>query len=83
MANKLPKQTIVNNAEVCRCGCHGSDPWHRSLYKRTVTVTGQDEGTVKMPYSTQPVRVTQAYYGDVKLSNLWDVDRDSIVWDKV
>lgn len=66
---------IINRLGPCRCGCQGQDPWHKETYWRVVTVTGEGEGTVRMPYSTQPVRVTlDKYY--------WYVDRDSIVYDK-
>jgi hypothetical protein len=72
--------TILNHVFVCTCGCHGSDPWHRTWYKRVVTVATADalEGTVRMPYSSKPVRVTR----DVVKHGLWVVDRNSIVFDK-
>lgn len=66
---------IINRLGPCRCGCQGQDPWHKETYWRVVTVTGDGEGTVRMPYSTQPVRVTLDKY-------FWNVDRNSIVYDK-
>lgn len=80
-------QFIINRATVCNCGCHGSDPWHRSTYHRVVTQISDTEGTVQMPYSTQPVRVTRDFLGIGEKSGkpiygAWVVDRDSIVYDK-
>ena len=70
---------IINKLEVCGCGCHGSDPWHRSEYRRVVKTTpGSLEGTVIMPYSTKPVRVVR----DTPNGIVWVVDRSSIVFDK-
>ena len=72
----IPRQRILNKINVCQCGCHGSDPWHRSWYTRTVRVTSADalEGWVKLPYSTEHVRVTRAR----ATWRHWTVDRSSI-----
>jgi len=70
----------VSRVEKCGCGCRGEDPWHKSSYRRTITVTGTDGegrrvGTVQLPMSTQPVRVVEGDFG-------WNIDRSSIVYDK-
>lgn len=76
-------QHILNNVTPCRCGCKGRDPWHKSWYRRVVRdikdlPNGGREGLVRMPYSTQPVRVFQGTSG----SSVWTVDKDSIEHDK-
>lgn len=75
---------ITNNLNVCSCGCHGSDPHHKSQYKRTITLDVGDDmhGTVVMPYSTQPVRVYMAVrYSERIADGYWRVDKDSVVAD--
>ena len=75
---------VTNNLNVCSCGCHGSDPHHKSQYKRTITLDVGDDmhGTVVMPYSTQPVRVYMATrYSDRIADGYWRVDKDSVVAD--
>jgi hypothetical protein len=47
---------ILNRAKPCSCGCLGQDPWHKAWFWRVVTVVAPGEGTVRMPYSRQPVR---------------------------
>lgn len=66
---------ILNRVGPCRCGCQGQDPWHKETYWRVVTETAPGEGTVRMPYSTKPVRVTLDKY-------IWVIDRNSIDFDK-
>lgn len=83
---KTKRQRIINKLTACNCGCQGQDPWHKATYLRSVNQTTPTEGTVRMPYSSQPVRVTRQYYG-LTVSNRpsfgsWIVDRDSIVWDR-
>lgn len=58
-------KATVYRSKQCRCGCHGSDPWHRHSYKRTVTLHPVDVtiGTVRLPMSSEPVRVTRSDYG--------------------
>lgn len=74
---KTKPTRILNKLYVCNCGCHGSDPWHKSWYTRVITLDdgSTTSGTVRLPFSTQPVRVTY------KLG-LWQVERDSISYDK-
>jgi hypothetical protein len=74
---------VINKGSPCSCGCKGQDPWHKASYRRVVHVRVKEgqtlgeasEGTVSMPYSTQPVRV-------VRKHTLWWVDPSSIVYDK-
>lgn len=77
-------ELIINRIKPCNCGCGGSDPWHQSTYHRIVTRWSDTEGTVKMPYSTKPVRVTREAFtvGDRVVYGGWCVDRDSIVFDR-
>jgi hypothetical protein len=66
--------------EPCRCGCGGTDPWHRTYYRRKVRQTGECEGWVRLPFSRSPVRVLRDLYvwkGRVTLG-VWIADRDSI-----
>jgi hypothetical protein len=69
---------ILNRCRPCGCGCLGQDPWHKAWFWRVVTVVAPGEGTVRMPYSRQPVRVTL----DPQSPHVWDVDRASIVFDR-
>ena len=77
---------VLNKLEPCNCGCHGTDPWHRVMYHRIVTQTDDLTGTVRMPYSTLPVKVTRDLLGlrsnGDPLYGAWVVDRGSIVFDK-
>jgi hypothetical protein len=75
------REQILNKLEPCCCGCHGQDPWHRATYRRIVTRLSETEGTVRMPYSTQPVRITRKDFGG-GLYGAWIVDRNSINFDK-
>jgi hypothetical protein len=82
---KIGPVTICNKLDVCGCGCHGSDPWHKSWYKRAITLDQGSEttGTVRMPYSTKPVRVVMhKRYSDRPGDGFWVVDRKSIVFDR-
>ncbi len=77
--NKTTREQIVNKLEPCGCGCHGQDPWHKATYYRTVTQTTPTEGTVKLPYSEAPVRVTRRDLGysdrlQVQLYGVWIVE---------
>ena len=74
-------QLIINRFETCNCGCNGSDPWHKKVYRRKVKEISAIEGTVRLPFSTKPVRVTRRIYGEISFG-LWIVDRDSIIFDK-
>lgn len=74
---------ILNRMHKCNCGCGGSDPWHKRYYRRVVTQITDVEGTVQMPYSTQPVRVTRRIVDASRgVYCSWTVDRDSVVFDK-
>ena len=84
MTSKTTPQRIVNRLTPCNCGCKGSDSWHRSEYKRCVTVTetmnpavneGPDlrrvvlaVGTAKMPYGVEDVEL-RAYSYDGKITS--------------
>jgi len=74
-------EPILNKLKPCGCGCHGSDPWHKATYRRVVTITSSTTGTVKLPYSTKPVRVTRHDYGE-GVFGCWIVDVSSIDFDK-
>ena len=80
----MRKSRIVNKDATCNCGCGGGDPWHKRSYRRVVTQTSDTTGTVRMPYSTQPVPVMRdSFEVDGKiLYGGWAVVRDLIVWDK-
>lgn len=89
MATKT--ELIMARLTPCNCGCQGADPWHRATYRRVVDeVQAVDEthqqGTVRLPFSTCPVRVTREGFFSEKcgrvLWQLWVVDRKSIVFDK-
>ena len=43
-------ERIILRSTPCRCGCNGTDPWHRKTVKRVVTKTSKTEGTIRMPY---------------------------------
>lgn len=77
-------QTIINKLETCTCGCKGRDPWHQKEYSRAVKKISETEGTVRLPFSKQPVRVIRRLYVTEKGScfGAWCVDRASIVFDK-
>lgn len=62
----------------CSCGCQGQDPWHKASYRRTITLDegSATSGTVSLPFSTKPVKVTFQH------GSVWLVDRSSIVFDK-
>lgn len=79
MNAKVGPVKVWNRTAPCRCGCKGQDPWHKERYSRVITLDegSTTSGTVKMPYSTQPVRVVK----DPKF-DMWDVVRSSIVFDK-
>ena len=72
---------IINKTKPCNCGCNGTDPWHKSTYKRSVTQTSDTTGTVKLPYSSNPVVVTREAFdvNGVTVYGPWIVYRDSIV----
>jgi len=74
-------EMIINKTETCNCGCGGNDPWHRLTYRRVVTKSSETEGTVRMPYSSKPVRVTRKKYRNGEFG-MWRVDRESIVFDR-
>jgi hypothetical protein len=83
---KIGPVMIVNKAEACGCGCHGQDPWHKASYQRVVTLDegSTTRGTVRMPYSTQPVRVWlhPSSLNHMLKYQMWFVVRTSIVFDK-
>lgn len=80
-------EQIINRLRPCRCGCGGKDPWHKSTYRRVVTKATETEGTVQLPMSTKPVRVTRESWFSELLNRpnygAWIVDRSSIEFDKV
>ena len=81
------REMILNKLQTCTCGCRGKDPWHRTTYYRVVAKVSDVEGTVRLPMSKRPVRVTRDSYGisartGRELYGIWIVDRNSIIFDK-
>ena len=75
---------VINKHDVCTCGCHGSDPWHRSVYRRIVKAIetradGRTIGVVRLPFSTLPVQVVRVA---ASAGGLWEVVEASIVRDR-
>ena len=72
----------VYRRKPCGCGCRGRDPWHQSSYLRVVEIASATatEGWVRLPMSTDPVRVTRKAYDIVgaQVFGDWMIDADSV-----
>ena len=79
------RELIIARTSACNCGCSGSDPWHKHYYKRIVNVITDITGTVRLPMSSQPVRVFREVLIEGErgpIYGAWTVDRESIVFDR-
>jgi hypothetical protein len=53
---KAKIETVLMRTGPCRCGCKGTDPWHRRTLKRAVAQTSETEGTISAPWGSVEVR---------------------------
>jgi hypothetical protein len=86
---------ITYRFKPCNCGCKGSDPWHKTTYRRVVRnvreMTGvmvtrdgypkeyRAIGYVTLPMSTKPVQVCDCSEG---VYPFWIVDYSNLEMDK-
>lgn len=80
-SKRIPGEYIIARRSPCKCGCHGKDPLHRASFRRRVRKAkgSETEGTVRLPFAMNRVRVTRKDYGNGHYG-LWIVDPRSIQW---